>query len=347
MTVSPRLRLLFLAGLSLPLVSGVAAAAPGDPAPDAAETKPVEIVPAKPKPTPAKPATAKPAAAKPSVAKPVAAKPAVTKPVATAPAPAKPAAAKPAATAAKKPAAAPAAKAPVAGALVQAIGKPVKPLPGLLAAAKAVREAAAANDAEAVFALVADEVTFATSGITLGVARTVRKDGPFPDAASALEAIGLAFSEGEPVAPTGAPADPAARRIGRALAVMVSTIGDPHWATDPMVPGAVCTAPGAKWDAAVAKRNGLAQVRGAFVLSDTVVRAERKASAKPVATLKPGTIVRADLGAGGDWEKVTLPPDKLAWAPPKTLHPATPWGFCFLPTAEGDWLLSAVVASRE
>jgi hypothetical protein len=341
MTVSPRLRHLLLAGFALPFPAcGAAVAAPGDPAPTEAAAKPAEIVPVKPKP--AKPAAAKAAPAKPAPAK-ATAKPAAAKPTPAAPAAsAAVAAAKPVSA---KPAAKPAAKAPATGALVQGLGRPVTPLPALLATAKAVREAAAAKDAEAVFALVADEVTFASSGITLGVARTVRKDGPFPDAPTALEAIGLAFSEGEPVAPAGTPADPAARRIARAMAVMVATIGDPHWATDPMVPGAVCTAPGAKWDAAVAKRNGLAQVRGAFVLSDTVLRADRKASAKPVATLKPGTIVRADLGAGGDWEKVTLPPDKLAWAPPKTLHPATPWGFCFLPTAEGDWLLSAVVSA--
>ncbi len=224
-------------------------------------------------------------------------------------------------------------------------GKAIEAPAGLLDTARALRAAAAAKDVDAVFALLADDVTFVRAGLSLYVPRRVEKKS-FATAQEALEEIGLAYTEGEVEPPKGTAYDPKKARIGTAMATLVGMIDGARWGRDPLVVGGFCTSPGAKWDPAVAKKAGIGDKRGSFVTADTRVRASASAQAKELATLKPGQIFVSAGGEGDDgWAPVTLPSGKTAWAPPKSLHGTEQWGICFLPDGQGGWLWSAVVAA--
>lgn len=224
-------------------------------------------------------------------------------------------------------------------------GARITPAPDLLATAKRLRDAAAAKDAEAVFALVADQVTFASSGITLGVARRMEKKGPYASADEALAAIGLAWTEGEPIAPAGKPFDPTASRIATAMSTIVELVDGAEWGRDPLVVGGFCTAPGAKWDAKAATAARIGGERGTFVTAETKARAEPGETAPVVATLKPGALYLAGGDEENGWPAVRLPNGKVGWVPPAATRSATPWGLCFLPDGQGGWLMSAVVSA--
>lgn len=227
--------------------------------------------------------------------------------------------------------------------LAATVGKPLKAPPDLAAAAEAVRAAAAAGDRDAVYAAIADDVTFVDTGITVTVGRKATKRS-FDGAEAALEAIGLAFTEGEPVGPGGRPLDFKDARIATALARIAEDLKAPRWASDPLVPGGHCTRAGARWDAAAAAKAKF-ETQAVFVLEPTDARASPSASAKSVARLAPAKLY-VDGGAGqGGWNRVTLPDGKTGWVAPGRALPAQGWGFCFLPNVEGGWLLAAVVSA--
>jgi len=226
------------------------------------------------------------------------------------------------------------------------VGKALQAPPDLVAVTRRLREAALAGDREAVFALVADDLAFVSTGITATVGRRVEKRSFGPDrAAAALEAIGLAFTEGEPILPGGKTANFEDARIATALRRIAEDLAAPDWAGDPLVPGGYCTRPGAAWDAKAAAAAGLTH-RAVFVLAPTEARAKPEPGAKVVARLATGRLWALAGGDGSDgWTDVALPDGRTAWLPPKTAKDAQPWGFCFLPNAAGGWLLAAVISS--
>lgn len=224
-------------------------------------------------------------------------------------------------------------------------GQTVTPAPELLAAAEALRDAAAAKDTAAVAALVAERLVFVDAGITLDVPRRAETKGPFADAGATLAAIGLAFTEGEPLLPDGKPFDATKSRIATAHATIVELIDGARWGRDPLVAGAVCTAPGAKWDAKAAKKARLGGTRGGFVAAETKVMSEPGGDgARPIGTLKPGFL----YATGGDEENgflaARLPSGKAGWFPVEAGYGATAWGLCFNPDGRG-WRMSAVLSA--
>lgn len=227
-------------------------------------------------------------------------------------------------------------------------GRPIDPLPpGLLETAGRLRDAALAKDPDTVFALIADDVTFVSSGITLGVPRRMTKK-TFLEADAVLVEIGIAFTEGEIALPAGRRVDPDDRKkatIATALATIADRIGDARWGRDPLVVGGYCTTPGAKWDAGAAEKAGLGGHRGVFVTRETKLHAEPATSARIVGKLSPDRIHVSDEGPRDDgWTRISTGGAE-GWAPPKALHDAMPWGICFLPDAQGGWLMSAVVSA--
>jgi len=227
--------------------------------------------------------------------------------------------------------------------LAAAVGKPLKAPPDLVAAAEAVRAAAAAGDRDAVYAGIADDVIFVDTGITPTVPRKAEKRS-FDGAEAALEAIGRAFTEGEPVGPGGRPLDMKDARIATALTRIAEDLKAPRWASDPLVPGGHCTRAGARWDAAAAAKAKF-ETQAVFVLEATDARASPSAGAKSVTRLAPSRLY-VDGGAGeAGWNRVTLPDGKTGWVAPGRALPAQAWGFCFLPNVEGGWLLAAVVSA--
>lgn len=227
--------------------------------------------------------------------------------------------------------------------LAATVGKALKAPPDLAAAAETIRAAAAAGDRDAVYAGIADDLIFVDTGITPTVGRKAEKRG-FDGAEAALEAIGRAFTEGEPVAPGGRPLDFKDARIATALARLAEDLRAPRWASDPLVPGGHCTRAGARWDAAAAAKAKF-ETQAVFVLEPTDARASPSAGAKSVARLAPAKLY-VDGGAGqGGWNRVTLPDGKTGWVAPGRALPAQGWGFCFLPNVEGGWLLAAVVSA--
>lgn len=227
-----------------------------------------------------------------------------------------------------------------------ATGKSVAPPAGLAETAGRLRAAAAAKDADAVFALIADDVTFVSSGITLGVARRVEKKS-FTDADTALAAIGGAFTEGEIALPAGKrlePQDLKKGAIATALKSVAEILGEPRWGRDPLVVGGYCTAPGAKWDAEAAKKAGIGGSRGVFVTAETKLFAEASNGAKVVGKLVPERIY-VDEGARDDgWTQIGAAKGTV-WAAPESVAGAMAWGLCFLPDGQGGWLMSAVVSA--
>ncbi|MCE1236993.1 MAG: hypothetical protein LWW93_11630 [Hyphomicrobiales bacterium] len=224
------------------------------------------------------------------------------------------------------------------------VGKPLKPSAELLETVARLRAAAAAGDVEAVFALVADEVTFVTTGITAAAPRNVEKVAMPQEIDAALEKIGLAFTEGEPEPRQGLKFDYRASRAATALRMIAEEAATADWASDPLVPGGWCTRPGAKWDAAAAEKAGLDD-RSLFLLAAAEARAEPKPEAKVLAKLAPAKLYRTSGQKETDWTPVDLPDGRRAWLPPGAAKSAQPWGFCFLPTAEGGWLLATVISA--
>lgn len=251
-------------------------------------------------------------------------------------------------TLAKEPAAGKAAATKASASIPATTGKPIDPLPsGLLETAGRLRAAALAKDTDAVFALIADDVTFVSSGITLGVPRRMAKK-TFMEADAVLVEIGNAFTEGEIALPAGRTVDPQDRKkaaIATALATIADRVGDARWGRDPLVVGGYCTAPGAKWDSTAAEKAAIGGSRGVFVTRETKLHAEPATNAKVVGRLSPDRVLASDEGPRDDgWTRISAGGAK-GWAPPKSLHDATPWGICFLPDAQGGWLMSAVVSA--
>lgn len=226
------------------------------------------------------------------------------------------------------------------------IGKAVAPPNDLLIAAKVVRDAAAAGNAEAVFAMIADEVTLVQSGITVDAKRSIEKKGPFKDADEAFSAIGPAYQEGDIVGM--AKASGKALNLGALYAtdtmrVIASSIDDADWGRDPLVKGGFCTYRGARWATAAAEKTGGTGSRGYFVAAPTKVFASADPGAATVATLKPGALYLQGFmdGLPEGWSAVRLPGGGVGAVPEKALRDPARWGICFLPNAEGGWLISA------
>lgn len=226
------------------------------------------------------------------------------------------------------------------------VGKSLTAPPALVATTATLRQAARAGDREAVFALVADDVTFVSTGITATVGRRAEKRSFGPDRAdAALEAIGLAFTEGEPVGPAGKTLDMKDSRIATALERIAEDLETPDWGSDPLVPGGWCTRPGASWDPKAAEKAKLTG-RAVFLIAPAEARAKPEAGAGIVKRLDTGRLwALAESDTTDGWTHVALPNGRTAWLPRKTVKDAQPWGFCFLPNGEGGWLLSAVISA--
>lgn len=286
---------------------------------------------------PAAKAAVKTAAAKPAAAKPAAAKPAVAKAAVAKPAAAKVAAAKPA-----KPAVAGKPGTYVPAAVV--LGAAVKPPAGLEGAAKQLRAAAAAKDAEAVAALVADEVTVVMGGLDLARGRTAQK----VDAQGSAETI-VRFLGDNAGGDGDIPKDLSGRErdrilFDRAFGLIVASIDDADWGRDPLVTGATCTHRGTQWKGEAVKGQGVGAVSGGIVEKPTPVRASADLKAKPVDTLQPGRLYLTADGAAAPagWTAVRLPKGGSGFVRVEALSTPNRAGICFLPTAEGGWLMSAI-----
>ncbi len=225
------------------------------------------------------------------------------------------------------------------------IGAGGPPPADLVARAKAVAEAVAAGSAEEVFAFLADRPAIITSGITLGVARRIEKKGPYADATKALAEIGLAYTEGEPVAAGGKPLDMTASRVKTAMETIGDRLRDAKWGRDPLVPGAWCTARGARWDARAAKKAGLGEDRGAYVTETVAARASPDAAAKVVATLKPGVLLRLHQSdEENGFAGLVLPNGSIGWVRAEKVGDPMPWAVCFEKGPAG-WILTTFVSA--
>lgn len=241
------------------------------------------------------------------------------------------------------PAAAPAAEKPYRP-LAATIGRRVDAPAGLAEAARQLRAAAATKDADAVFALVADTVTFASTGITLAVDWRIDKRGPYGDGRAFLLDVGRAVSEGGPVGRDGKPIDTSAADVAAGLATIAEELDRAQWSRHPAIVGGYCTTPGAKWDVAAAKKAGMADAGALFVLATTDVRAEAAASAKVVAKATPGVLYAAG-GSTDGYAGIRLPSGAEGWIADKSAFYAQGRSICFLPGGQGAWFLSAVVSA--
>lgn len=222
------------------------------------------------------------------------------------------------------------------------IGLAVAPPNDLLIAAKVLRDAAEAGNGEAVYSMIADEVTMISAGITVNVGRTVEKKGPFVDAEAAAEAIGPAFQEGDLPSP-GGKVDLGAVHLQRALDVIVQAIDGADWGRDPLVKGGFCTYRGARWDAKAGEKAGGSGSRAYWVGAPTKVFKSADPGAAVAATLKPGFLYLQGFmdGLPEGWLPVHLPGGGVGAVPEAALKNPVPWGICFLPSVEGGWLISA------
>lgn len=307
-----------------PVLAQTAPAAPADPAkPVAAAAKPAAkkaVAAVKKAATPAKPA----AAAKPAVAKAAAAKPGAAK------APAKPAA-------------------PV-GPLGVVIGAAVTPPAALLDTANRLRAAALAKDPIGVVDLVADEVTIVTAGLDLTAGRKVQIASAMGGAEVVVRLLAENAPDGADLPPDATASERERLLRLRAYGFLADALDEPEWGRDPLVgASAVCTYRGAQWKADAVKAQTKGTPAAAVVVAKpTPARAAPDAKAKVVETLTPGRL----------WLLAPIPSDTrdapVGWIAVKTSKGAvahvaqasasTPnrVGVCFLPTAEGSWLLSAV-----
>lgn len=229
--------------------------------------------------------------------------------------------------------------------LAAEVGAGGPPPADLVERAKAVAEAVAAGSADEVFAFVADRPTFVTSGITLGVARRIEKKGPYRDASTALAEIGLAFTEGEPVAPSGQKIDLTASRAKTAMRTIGERLAEAKWGRDPLVPGAWCTSRGVRWDARAAKKAGLGEDRGAYVTEKVEARSAADVAAKVTATLKPGVLHRLHQSdEENGFAGLVLPNGAIGWVPAEKVGDPTPWGLCFEKGPAG-WMLTTFVSA--
>ena len=308
--------------------------------------------------------TAAPAAAarpkKPAAAKP--AKPAKPGKPATAAKPTKPAtAAKPAAGAkTAKPAAAaktaepakPAVAAKPAGAVVGSgplavtVAPAIVPAPDLLAMAKTLRDAAAARDAEAVAALIADEVTVVAMSIDLASAPQVSKEGPYTAAADLLAVVGRNSGGGVDIPPDTPKAKVEERLRLLAFGHIVAAIDGADWGRDPRVKGGFCTYRGRSWNAAAVKAatKQTGAVTGGTVAKPTPARRAADSKAAVVATLAPGRLhfEASAVDAPTGWRAIRLSTGTIGFVETGALRVPTTSGICFLPNVDGGWLMSAV-----
>lgn len=222
-------------------------------------------------------------------------------------------------------------------------GTAVTPPPELLSVVEKLRAAAEAGDSDAVFGLFDREISFVHTGITIEVGRRVESVAS-TTAAATLEKIGLAFTEGEPVGPGGQTFDFRAARIATALTQISEATGDPDWGSDPLLPGAVCTRPGAKWDAKLAAKEDFLSA-AVFVSAAAEARTEPRADAPVVGRISSGKLY-ADLSVREDgWAKIRVPDGRVGWLAPGVAKPAQPWGVCFRSSRSGGWKLSAVLSA--
>ncbi|MDK9696468.1 MAG: hypothetical protein OEL76_08755 [Siculibacillus sp.] len=228
--------------------------------------------------------------------------------------------------------------------LAAEIGAAGTPPADLLARAKAVAEAAHAGSAEEIFAFLPDRPTVILSGITLGVPRRIEKKGPYVDATSALAAIGLSYTEGEPIAPAGKKIDMTASRVKTAMETIGDLLAAAKWGRDPLVPEAWCTARGVRWDAMAAKKAGLGGARGVYVTEPVTARpAADGASVK--ARLKPGFLHALDADDEDGLTAIVLPDGSIVRVPTAKVGDAMPWGLCFEKRGAAGWLLTTFVSA--
>lgn len=230
------------------------------------------------------------------------------------------------------------------------IGKAVAPSNELLIAAKVARDAAVARNGEAIFAMIADEVTLVNSGITVTAARSIEKKGPFKDADDAFSTIGGMFQEGDIVAmakASGKKLNLGSLYAEDTMRVIASSIDEADWGRDPLVKGGFCTYRAARWDPKAAEKARASGSRGYWVDAPTKAFGSAAPGARTVATLKPGHLYLQgfmdDLPEG--WRAVRLPGGGVGAVPEKDLKDPTPWGICFLPNVDGGWLISAFATS--
>jgi hypothetical protein len=244
----------------------------------------------------------------------------------------------------------------VAATVVVAKEKSYRPLPAEIGAegappaelverAKAVIDAVEAGSADEVYAFMADRPTVVSSGITLGVPRRIETKGPFADATAALAEIGSAYTEGEPVSPTGKKLDMTATRVRTAIETIGERLRAAKWGRDPLVPGAWCTVRGVRWDAKAAAKTGLDGERGIYVTEKAVARASADATAKVVAPLKPGVLYRSYRSdEENGFSAIVLPDGAIGWVAADKVGDPTPWGLCFEKRPAG-WILTTFVSA--
>jgi len=256
---------------------------------------------------------------------------------------AKPATAKPAAK--SKPAKAAAAKPAPGGPLAVEVGKTLQPAPTLEATARRLREAAAARDVEGVAALVADDITVVSAGLDLGSGRSMQKFGPQETSEAIVRFLGANAGGGGDVPPGASAKDRDRILFDRAFTLIVTSIDEAEWGRDPLVTGGFCTYTGTRWNAAAVKTQARgAAVAGGLVDKPTPARATADPKARVVETLQPGRIhLLADGAAAAEgWKAVRLTKGGIGWVTAAALSTPNRSGICFLPTAEGGWLMSAI-----
>ncbi|MFG1479786.1 hypothetical protein V5F53_14170 [Xanthobacter sp. V4C-4] len=221
------------------------------------------------------------------------------------------------------------------------VGAPVAPPPDLIATVRQLHAAASARDAQAVFALIADRISVVTSGLTPAARRDLETKGPWPDADTALEAIGGAVLEGD-VPSAGTPM-PVTRAAAQAFETLAAASAHPEWGRDPLLKGAICTYRGLRWEAAAGARIDDGS-RGLHAPAAAPVHASAAPAAPVIGTLKPGLIYLQgemdDLPEG--WRGVRLPSGRVGAVRETDVRDPAAWGLCFRRTPEGRWLVSAV-----
>lgn len=222
------------------------------------------------------------------------------------------------------------------------VGAVVSPPADLRKAAQDLHAAAIAEDAPAVFALLARRMTLVTSGLTPGARRHQAKAGPWSDAEAGLDAIGAAVMEGD--LPPGGRTDPMAARRA-AFALMAAATATPEWGRDPLVGDAACTYRGVRWSAAAGAKidDGAG---GLHVLAAAPVHADARTAAV-MGKLKPGRIY---LQAGMDglpegWRGVRLPSGRVAAVRESDIRDPAASGLCFRRGADGRWRVIAIAAA--
>lgn len=221
------------------------------------------------------------------------------------------------------------------------IGKAVTPDPALVAVASQIKEAVEAADAEAIFAVMAKEITFASSGITMASSRRVKKQPAFDKANAAMIAIGKHYQEGEMPGLSKADTDKIQRES--ALGTINDALEAAKWGQDPLLKGMVCTYRGTTWNVKTADKAGGTGSVGYHVTKPVVVRAKPDDKSKALGILKPGALYvqgfPEDSEAG--WAGIRLPDGQIGHAPEADLLPATTNGLCFSKGADGKWKLAA------